>query len=240
MSTCTTCYFSLQPCSRACGSEHPRDGQTDGPRPVPAIPSTGGEVRGGGEGGGEGGGGEACLQSVMSPGGAMLCAVMPQVGPRWGCPHGCDTPGVNDPPPCAGYRIDHMGRTRRATHRVARRGSDSDRADTPAAARDEVVAAGASPCAGCPASCSMASTGAAAASSQERPGKLFTSSSSSRRAAFGGTRGVVTGREVVERQLGDRATRRHPAFGENRCIIIIIIGSVGHWRIIRNNTNDGI
>ena len=41
---------------------------------------------------------QACLQSVMSPGGAMLCAVMPQVGPRWGCPHGCDTPGVNDPP----------------------------------------------------------------------------------------------------------------------------------------------
>ena len=50
---------------------------------------------------------QACLQSVMSPGGAMLCAVMPQVGPRWGCPHGCDTPGVNDPPPCAGYRIHH-------------------------------------------------------------------------------------------------------------------------------------
>ena len=56
----------------------------------------------------------------------------------------------------------------RATRCVARRGSDSDRADTPAAARDEVVAAGASPCAGCPASCSKASTGAAAASGSAR------------------------------------------------------------------------
>ena len=46
-----------------------------------------------------------------------------------------------------------LERTRRATHRVARRGSDSDRADTPAAARDKMVATGASPCAGCPASC---------------------------------------------------------------------------------------
>ena len=46
-----------------------------------------------------------------------------------------------------------LERTRRATHRVARRGSDSDGADTPAAARDKMVATGASPCAGCPASC---------------------------------------------------------------------------------------
>ena len=45
---------------------------------------------------------------VMSPPGGSPHSVMPHVGPRWGWPHGCDAQGVNDLPPCAGYRIYHM------------------------------------------------------------------------------------------------------------------------------------
>ena len=45
---------------------------------------------------------------VMSPPGGSPHSVMPHVGPRWGRPHGCDARGVNDLPPCAGYRIYHI------------------------------------------------------------------------------------------------------------------------------------
>ena len=45
---------------------------------------------------------------VMSPGGARPVSVIRQVGPRWGRPRGRDTRGVNDPPPCACYRIHYI------------------------------------------------------------------------------------------------------------------------------------
>ena len=45
---------------------------------------------------------------VMSPPRGSPHSVMPHVGPRWGRPHGCDARGVNDLPPCAGYRIYHI------------------------------------------------------------------------------------------------------------------------------------
>ena len=49
---------------------------------------------------------------VMSPGGALAVSAMPQVCPRWGRPHIRDTRGVNDLPPCAGYRIHHTAHAR--------------------------------------------------------------------------------------------------------------------------------
>ena len=45
---------------------------------------------------------------VMSPGGALDMSVMPRVCPRWGRPHVYDARGVNDLPPCPGYRIHYM------------------------------------------------------------------------------------------------------------------------------------
>ena len=118
-----------------------------------------------------------------------------------------------------------LERTRRATHRVARRGSDSDRADTPAAARDEVVATGASPCAGCPASCSMASTGAATASGSARGSCALPRAALDERAAFDGTRGIAGGREVVDREVDGGATSHRPRLRRKQvyCIVLYCI-----------------
>ena len=44
----------------------------------------------------------------QSPGGDCCTRVMPQVGPRWGRPVGREARGVNDPPPCAFYRIHYI------------------------------------------------------------------------------------------------------------------------------------